>query len=96
MYLIPKPENDPFNEQSVKPVHWHNTDPRDPINKRADFDIVILRPALSGRGWEAGMGQVATEHVYCVFTSFENHSLVGKDDDWDDLWMWMRAPERNI
>jgi hypothetical protein len=57
---------------------WKKTDPRDSINKRNH--IVILRPNSSGKGLEASMGDVETKNAYCIFTSFENHLLVGEDE----------------
>jgi hypothetical protein len=96
MTLIPDPDNDPFNEPStvvVAPI-WSNADPRNTIYKRAT--IVILRPRASGHGWETGIGQVETKNGYSVLTSFENHDLVAEGEKWDELWMWVRAPERNI
>lgn len=71
-------------------MEWKNSDPRLDVSKHAT--IVILRPSLTGV-CEAGMGNVETKHVYCVFTSFENHSLVGENDDWDELWYWIFAPD---
>ena len=74
-------------------MEWSNKDPRDPINKIATFNIVILRPSLTGV-WEAGLGTVEVEHGYCVLTTFENHSIVGENDDWDPIWLWIRAPNK--
>jgi hypothetical protein len=72
-------------------MEWKNSDPRIDINKRAE--IVILRPSLTGK-LEAGTGSVETKHVYCVFTSFENHSLVSEDEEWDEAWLWIRMPDK--
>jgi hypothetical protein len=76
----------------MKHVVWRRSDPRHDINKRAT--IVILRPALSGLGWTAGIGYVETHQGYSVSTSFEDHGLIGEGDAWDDSWAWAFAPER--
>ena len=69
---------------------WKRTDPRLAINKRAE--IVILRPAVSGGFWAAGMGSVETKNAYSVLTSFDDHPLVGEDEEWDIDWRWSLAP----
>jgi hypothetical protein len=73
--------------------HWKKDDPRDTIYKRAN--IIILRPHISGHGWEAGTGDVETKNSYCIWTFFENHPFFAEGDKWDKDWLWCRAPDRN-
>lgn len=39
------------------------------------------------------MGYVETKNGYSVLTSFEDHPVIGENDKWDELWLWIRAPE---
>jgi hypothetical protein len=71
--------------------NWKKTDPRKTINKHAD--IVILRPSLTGQ-LEAGIGYVDNKETFCIFTSFENHSVVSECETWDEAWMWTWAPDK--
>jgi hypothetical protein len=64
---------------------WRNTDPRIDIYKRAD--IIIIRP--DGTLCKA---QVATKHVYCVFTNFSDNRCIGEGKDWDPDWKWIYGP----
>lgn len=72
---------------------WRHTDPRDTLYERKRAEIVILRPAASGRGWEAGTAYVEMYQGWCVLTSFENHPVIGEGDRWDPLWQWALGPE---
>ena len=69
---------------------WKKTDPRESINKRAR--IVILRPTATS-SLEAGIGYVDNKDTFCIFTAFENHSLVNENEKWDETWLWTWAPE---
>lgn len=68
---------------------WKATDPRIDINKRAS--IVILRPTLIG-GWVAGTAFVDTKEGYSIRTSFEDHRVIGADENWDLDWRWAFQP----
>ena len=71
---------------------WSKTDPRDIFSYNHDIHIVIIRPALSGKRI-AGFGEINTKHVYCIFTTFEDHKLIDADEKWDDTWQWILAPQ---
>jgi hypothetical protein len=76
---------------------WSKIDPRDVFSYNHDIHIVIIRPALSGKGLSGkrftGFGEINTKHVYSIFTTFEDHRLIDADEKWDDTWQWILAPQ---
>lgn len=78
----------PFTHKPIeeKEDHrWFNSDPRLSINKRAN--IVILRPP-HGIHQPVGTGHVDSKETFCIFTSFDDHSCIHADQDWDQDWYW--------
>lgn len=71
---------------------WANSDPRLALIDRKRALLVVLRPHLSGDGWEAGTALAEMHQGWCVITSFENHRVVAEGDTWDPLWMWTVGP----
>ncbi len=71
---------------------WKKTDPRHSINKRDD--IVILRPAIGHGLFYAGTAHIDTKETWCIFTDFEDHSLINADDEWNPDWQWTWAPRK--
>lgn len=71
---------------------WKKTDPRHSINKRDD--IVILRPAIGHGLFYAGTAHVDTKETWCIFTDFEDHSLINADDEWIPIGNGLGLPEK--
>lgn len=70
-------------------MEWKNTDPRFDINKRAN--IIILRPGSFPNVSKAG---VDTKEGWWIFTDFPEYKLLNVDDEWNQDWCWIFAPER--
>ncbi len=67
-------------------MEWKNTDPRIDIYKRAN--IVILRPG----GFGASAASVETKNAYCIWTDYEDHKFINADEEWNEDWWWIFAP----
>jgi len=71
---------------SKETIMWTNIDPRVIFTDIRAQNIVILRPSLSGgNSKKAGTGTIDTHHSYAIFTSFEDHRIIGPDDQWDNI-----------
>ncbi len=74
-------------------IKWKNTDPRFDFNKRGR--VVMVYPGPDGL--LAAVARVETKHSWSVFVIGEPSAgrieFLGPDDDWDDAWWWIAAPE---
>ncbi len=65
--------------------HWKNSDPR--LNDNSN-DIIIVNGCN-----HTSFGIINNKNLWSVKTSFEGHEIVEVDDQWDQDWWWIYAPE---
>lgn len=88
---------DMINVDTKKLISWNNSDPR--LQECSNFKIVITRPIVNQGCYSieisyVGMGNVDTyQGKYHIHTTFEDHSNINPDDEWDDAWWWIEIPE---
>ena len=72
---------------------WRSTNPLDDLVDRKRANIVILRPALTGGHYIAGMGYCEMKHGWHVALSFAGEHA-GFIEKWDPAWLWCLAPNQ--
>lgn len=70
-------------------MNWNKEDPRVVLVNRASANIIILRPALTGYNFVAGVGSITSEN-WKLLTDFVDYPII---DEWNSDWFWILAPE---
>lgn len=77
---------------------WRKTDPRSYYMRTSRTRIVILIPESNSKGYEVitpYMGEVDTDHDYCVVTQYPRRTYVAEGELWPAHWSWIEfEPER--
>lgn len=74
-----------------KVISWSNTDPRKSC-LRGILDIIIMRPRLETDTMDNRIYSAKVyvyEDMYSIYTTFTDHPVVKKDEQWDSSWLWI-------